>query len=108
MGVTKLPIQSEEFGNAIMQKHVRTINKYVGRQRVPESEVFELATEKKGAVEVQVPSNVAMQGVKYGTPVEIINPVIIPRSAVSSFSGRKNAKVEYICRVDELRVRGGQ
>lgn len=108
MGVTKLPIQSDVFGNAIMQKHVRTINKYVGRTRVPEFEVFELATEKKGAVEVQVPTSTAMLGIKYGTPVEIVEPVIIPRSIVSNFNGRKSAKVDYACRVEELRVKGGQ
>ena len=108
MSVTKLPIESREIGNAIMQKHVKTLNKYVGRQQIPEFEVFELATEKKGAVEIQVPSKDAIIGIKYGTPVEIIDPVIIPKSKVSEINGKKKAKVVYTCVAAGIKVKGGQ
>lgn len=107
MGVTKLFISPNELGTTIMQKHVRTLTKQNGRNRVPEFELFEVATEKKGVVEIQVPVETAIKGIKYGAPIEVVDPVVIPRSVVNKFNDAKRAKVEYILTVSELKIKGG-
>lgn len=107
MTVSKLFIEPSVLGTMILQQHVRTLTKQVGRNKVPEFELFEVATEKKGKVEIQVPVEKAIKGLQYGTPLEIVEPCVIPRSTVNKYNDAKRAKVTYILTCDQLKIKGG-
>lgn len=107
MGVKKLFIEPSILGRALMQQHVRTITKGTGRNRVPEFEVFEIATEKAGKVEVRVPVEKAMKGIRYGAPVELAEIWVQPRSVVNNINESKRAKVELDVLVEDLKVKEG-
>ncbi|MBL1226495.1 hypothetical protein [Enterococcus sp. BWR-S5] len=107
MGVAKLYMEPSVFGTALMQQHVRTIFRGTGRNRVAEFEVFEVATEKAGKVEVRVPVEKAMKGIRYGVPVELIGIWALPRSVVNNVNGSKRAKVEFDVLVEDLKVKEG-
>ncbi|MHC5217960.1 hypothetical protein ACYSNR_14970 [Enterococcus sp. LJL128] len=107
MGVKKLFIDVSEMGVMLMQQHVRTISEGSGRNRVPVYERFEVASEKMGKIEIDVPVEKAIKGVRYGAPVTVENPCVLPRSVVNNINGSKRAKVEFIMTVDELKVQGG-
>lgn len=107
MGVKKLAIEPTVLGVALMQQHVRTISKGTGRNRVPEFEVFEVATEKAGKVEVRVPVDKAMKGIRYGVPVELVGIWVLPRSVVNNVNESKRAKVELDVLVEDLKVKEG-
>lgn len=107
MGVKKLYMEPSTLGVALMQQHVRTISRGTGRNRVPEFELFEIATEKAGKVEVRVPVEKAMKGIRYGTPVELVGVWVVPRSVVNNVNESKRAKVELDVIVEDLKVKEG-
>ncbi|MDH6363696.1 hypothetical protein M2139_000533 [Enterococcus sp. PF1-24] len=107
MPVTKLIMPKEFLGFSLMQKHVRTVSKTVGRQRIPESEIFEIATANLGRVEVMIPTENAMKGIRFGAQVEIEELVLLPRSNVYEVNGKKRAKVEYTAVANKISVVGG-
>lgn len=106
MALEKIYLEDGELGKTLLQSHVRTNFSRDGK-RTPETDVFQVISEKMGGIDVIIPHKRSVAGRKYNTPVELVDVYVIPLYSSKKYESGKRAIVAFECYCSEIRTKEG-